>query len=147
MLKPVIDAKTRAILDSLTDKPPRSRLEPHRELIQELRRRGRTYRDIANILAEKCQVEVTASGVHDFLRRRSRDIRQPPKRRPGASPEVSRGVVAPEAQGERAARKKEPPIEEVRQRIAALKTRSVRARESAEPDSANRFPCAGDRCY
>jgi hypothetical protein len=42
-----MDAKTSAILDSLTDKPPRSRLEPHHELIQELRRRGRTYRDIA----------------------------------------------------------------------------------------------------
>lgn len=127
-----MDAKTSAILDSLTDKPPRSRLEPHHELIQELRRRGRTYRDIANILAEKCQVEVTASGVHDFLRRRSRSIRKLPKRRPGAGPEVSRGAVAPEARDERAARKKEPPIDEVRQRIAALKTRSARARESAE---------------
>jgi len=140
-----MDAKTRAILDSLTDKPLRSRLEPHRELIQELRRRGRTYRDIANILAEKCQVEVTASGVHDFLRRRSRTIRKQPKRRSAASPEVSRGALAPEARSERAARKKEPPIDEVRQRIAALKARSVRARESAEklrydPDESLRLP-------
>jgi hypothetical protein len=127
-----MDAKTRAILDSLTDKPPRSRLEPHRELILDLRRRGRTYRDIANILAEKCQVEVTASGVHDFLRRRSRSTRKLPKRRQGAGPEVSRGAVAPTARGERAPAKKEPPIDEVRQRIAALKTRSVLARESAE---------------
>jgi len=127
-----MDTKTRAILDSLPDKPPRSRLEPHRELIQELRRRGRTYRDIANILAEKCRVEVTASGVHDFLRRRSRTTKKPTKRRQGGVPEVSPRVVVPEARSKRAAGKKEPPIEEVRQRIAALKTRSVGARESAE---------------
>ena len=31
------------ILDSLPEKPARSRLEPYRELIEELRRRGRTF--------------------------------------------------------------------------------------------------------
>lgn len=66
-----MDAKFKAILDSLPDKPPRSRLEPYSELIEELRRRGRTYRDISDILAEKCGVQVTASGIHDFLRSRS----------------------------------------------------------------------------
>jgi hypothetical protein len=52
-----MDAKFREILDALPNKPPRSRLEPYRELIEELRRRGRTYVDIAGILAEKCQVQ------------------------------------------------------------------------------------------
>ena len=28
---------------------------------------GFTYRDIAEILAEKCAVQVTGSGVHDYL--------------------------------------------------------------------------------
>jgi hypothetical protein len=56
-----MDAKFREILDSLPNKPPRSRLEPYREFIEELRRRGRTYLDIAGILAEKCQVQVTAA--------------------------------------------------------------------------------------
>src|SRR2546426_10043291 len=72
-----MDTKFRQILDGLPDKPPRSRLEPCRELIRELRRRGRTYRDIAHILAEKCQIQVTASGVHDFVRKKSRDERKP----------------------------------------------------------------------
>jgi len=67
-----MDTKFKEILDGLPSKRPRSRLEPYRELIHALRRRGRTYRDIADILAEKCQVLVTASGVHDFLRTRSR---------------------------------------------------------------------------
>ena len=67
-----MDDSLKDILDALPAKAPRSRLEPYREFIQELRRRGRTYRDIAGILAEKCQVQVSASGVHDFVRIRSR---------------------------------------------------------------------------
>src|SRR6516162_4929908 len=46
-----MDRKFEDILDTLPEKPPRSRLEPYRELIGELRKRGRTYRDIAGILA------------------------------------------------------------------------------------------------
>jgi len=37
-----MDGKFQDILDSLHEKPPRSRLEPYRELIEELRRRERT---------------------------------------------------------------------------------------------------------
>ena len=49
------------ILDGIPEKPPRSSLEPYREFINELRRRGRTYREIAHILTEKCQLRVAAS--------------------------------------------------------------------------------------
>jgi hypothetical protein len=51
-------ARFKDIRDASPGKPPRSRLEPYRELIEELRRRGWTYRDIAHILAEKWQVQV-----------------------------------------------------------------------------------------
>jgi len=71
-LRLAMDAKFKEILDGRPSKRPRSRLEPYGELISELRRHGRTYRDIAHILAEKCQIQVTASGVHDFVRTRSR---------------------------------------------------------------------------
>jgi hypothetical protein len=64
-----------AILQGLPDKQPRSRLEPYRELIVELRSRKLTFQDIAVVLAEKCGVRVTGSGIHDFLRRRSRQTR------------------------------------------------------------------------
>jgi hypothetical protein len=43
------NAEMQAILDRLPPKPPRSKLEPHAELIQELRRRGRSYREISGI--------------------------------------------------------------------------------------------------
>lgn len=36
-----------AELSDLPPKPPRSKLEPHRELIRELRRKGRTYREVS----------------------------------------------------------------------------------------------------
>ena len=58
------------ILANLQDKAPRSRLEPYRELIMELRARKRTFQEIAAILGEKVDVHVTASGVHDYCRRR-----------------------------------------------------------------------------
>jgi hypothetical protein len=67
-----MDANLEDILDELPDKPPRSRLETYREFIEELRSKGRTYRNIAEILAEKCGVQVTGSGVHYFVRSRSR---------------------------------------------------------------------------
>ena len=67
-----MDDRFRDILDSLPPKPPRSRLEPYAELINELRHRGTTYRNTAKILAEECQLEVSASTVHDFVRVRSR---------------------------------------------------------------------------
>ena len=41
-----MDEKFEAILKSLADKPARSCLEPYRELIEELRNRGWTYREI-----------------------------------------------------------------------------------------------------
>ena len=45
------------ILDGLPPRPPRSRLDPHAILIEEMRRRGRTYKEIARVLAETCQVK------------------------------------------------------------------------------------------
>jgi hypothetical protein len=42
-----------AELSDLPPKPPRSKLEPHRELIRELRRKGRTYREVSRLFAER----------------------------------------------------------------------------------------------
>lgn len=60
------------ILNSVTKRPGRSRLEPFGELVDELRRRGLTYRDSAGILAEECQRQVSESAINDFVRVRSR---------------------------------------------------------------------------
>jgi hypothetical protein len=75
------DDKIREIIESLPEKRSRSRLEPYRQLIAELRRLRRTYREIAHVLAEKCQVPVSAAAVHNFvrlhLRRNPNPIRRP----------------------------------------------------------------------
>jgi hypothetical protein len=65
-----VNEQLQRVLDSLPEKPPRSRLEPYGKFIDELRHRGRTYRDIASIFAQQCSIQVTASGIHDFVQRR-----------------------------------------------------------------------------
>ena len=66
-----MDEVLQAILDSLPPKPPRSKLEPYVELIQELRRRGRSYREIAGILANRCGVNAGTHTVYNFVRVRA----------------------------------------------------------------------------
>jgi hypothetical protein len=61
-----------ADLADLPPKPPRSKLEPHRELIRELRRKGRTYRDIARIFRERLNLSVTPSTIHSFVKVRAK---------------------------------------------------------------------------
>jgi hypothetical protein len=67
-----VDSKFDAILNNLPAKQPRSRLEPYSELITEMRKRGRTYREIANVLKKACGLEVGASTVNDFVLARSK---------------------------------------------------------------------------
>ena len=118
-----MDDNFQDILDSLPEKSSRSRLEPYGRLIEELLRRGRPYREIARILAEKCQLQVSISTIHDFVRLRSRSKRNPPKRQ----------RVSPEARVEgktRASVEKQEIVDEVHQRITALKLRPVPAQTS-----------------
>lgn len=117
-----MDTKFREILDGLPDKPPRSRLEPYRELILELPRRSRTYRDIAHILAEKCQFQVTASGVHDFVRKRSLAKGKSTKR--AAIGSVKAAPTSPTVPPAR----KSAADDEVLRRIEALKARKHRTK-------------------
>jgi hypothetical protein len=72
-----------AILDRLPPKPPRSKLEPYAELIQELRKRGRSYRDIAGILAACCGVSAGAHTVYNFVRTRACEGTEPDGRNGG----------------------------------------------------------------
>jgi hypothetical protein len=106
----------RNILDSLPEKPPHSRLEPYGELIDGLRRRGRTYRDVVEILAEKCQLQVSISTLHDFLRARSRRNRNSTR----IAATIANAVPPRAAGGESV---QQPSEDEVRQRIAAFKAR------------------------
>ncbi len=55
-------------LASLPPKPLRSKLEPHRELIRELRRTGRTYREVSRLFAERLGLQVAPSTLHSFVK-------------------------------------------------------------------------------
>jgi hypothetical protein len=68
----IVDAKFEAILNNLPAKEPRSRLEPYSELIAEMRKRGRTYREIAHVLKKACGLKVGTSTVNDFVLARSK---------------------------------------------------------------------------
>jgi hypothetical protein len=119
MMDNSMDSEFRNILENLPEKPSRSRLEPYGELIDGLRRRGRTYRDVVEILAEKCQLQVSISTLHDFLRARSRRNRNSARRI--ATDAVIANPIRPRAAGGESAEK--PSEDEVRQRIAAFKAR------------------------
>lgn len=67
-----MDTKFDAILNNLPAKQPRSRLEPYSELITEMRKRGHTYREIANVLKKACGLKVGTSTVNDFVLARSK---------------------------------------------------------------------------
>jgi hypothetical protein len=75
----VMDDKFKAILESIPKKRERSKLEPFTELIKQLRRRGHTYREIARILAEKCNMVVASSTLFRFAATLAREERKYPK--------------------------------------------------------------------
>jgi hypothetical protein len=60
------------ILDSLPKATYRSKLEPHRELIRELRRKGRTYREVARLFDERLGRYVAPSTLHSFVKVRAK---------------------------------------------------------------------------
>jgi hypothetical protein len=60
------------ILDSLPEATYRSKLEPHRELIRELRRKGRTYREVARLFDERLGLYVAPSTLHSFVKVRAK---------------------------------------------------------------------------
>ena len=67
-----MDTRFEAILNSLPAKESRSRLEPHSELITEMRKRGHSYREITQVLKKACGLKVGTSTVNDFVLTRSK---------------------------------------------------------------------------
>jgi len=122
-----MDDKVNEILDRLPPKPPRSRLDPHAALIEELRRRGRTYREIARVLSEDCQVQSSPSNIYYFVRLRAREAKQAKARQAKqdqAGPFGSSKVASAQGTVRNTAAKGNLP-EDVAKRIAAFKQRKV----------------------
>ena len=62
-----MDPRFKTILNNLPARRPRSRLEPYHELILEMRKRGRSYREITHVLKQSCGLTVGTSTVNDFV--------------------------------------------------------------------------------
>lgn len=71
-----MDPTLLSLLETIPQKPPRSKLETHRELIRQLRRKGCTYRDIVRILHERIGLEVAVSTIHSFVKVRAKHRKQ-----------------------------------------------------------------------
>lgn len=76
-----MDESFQAILDGLPPKPGRSKLEPYLEFIRELRRRGRSYQEIAQILRDRCGVTTAVHTVYNFVRVREKPAKRVRARR------------------------------------------------------------------
>jgi hypothetical protein len=107
------------LLDELPDKPPRSKLEPHADVISALRRKRHTYREIAEFFREQLSITVSPSTIHDFVRvRRGRRKRNVGSAQDGV-PSDPKALHRPKATENPSAAD-----EGARQRIAALKRRT-----------------------
>jgi hypothetical protein len=112
-----MEQKYHDILSSVEAKQGRSPLETYGELVDTLRDQGLTCRDIAALLAEKCQFVTSKSSVSRFLLARAR-------RRRNAARKLSRKIPIP------ATSKPLPQYsaprwndDEIRQKIADVKAR------------------------
>lgn len=114
-----MENKFHDVLSSVNAKQGRSLLEPYGELVDTLRCQGFTCRDIAALLAERCQFVTSKSAVSRFLLARAR-------RRRNVARKLSRGVS-----GSTPATSKPLPQysaqrwndDEIRQKIADVKAR------------------------
>jgi hypothetical protein len=92
-------------------RPSRSKHEPHRELIRELRLKGRTYREVAKLFTERLGLYVAPSPLHSFVKARAKHR----KRAQFELPPLKLAVT-------------ESPVIE---RVAVLKANVVSARQAA----------------
>jgi len=115
-----MDDRFKAILDTLPEKRQRSKLEPYGDLIDALRRRGHTFREIAHILAEKCALIVVSTTVVRFVASRSKSKRRYSKcaereyelKNRNHRVKIQGIIVNPASAG---------PVDETRKRIESLK--------------------------
>jgi len=71
-----MNEELQSILDQMPAGPPRSKLEPYRDLIRNLRQKRKTYREIAAFLHQHCNVGVHYSTIYDFVHAPSRNPEQ-----------------------------------------------------------------------
>jgi hypothetical protein len=131
-----MDPTLLSLLETIPQKSPRSKLETHRELIRQLRRKGCTYRDIVRILHERVGLEVAVSTIHSFVKVRAKHRKQVQYELPPLEPQSP--VTArtnPEDGASRMAALKAKPVEQK----AKPKTLSLRRERTAEAHQSRRI--------
>jgi hypothetical protein len=126
----VNDNTIKAILQSLSPKPDRSKLEPYSKLILELHRRGRSYREIVQILSERCDFKTSRSTVNDFVRarlKRPQELRK--KQRIEIPAKSDHSGYMPAA---RRGNKESVANEQIQRRISDLKKRQAKNEAPAQ---------------
>ena len=106
-----MDPTLLSLLETIPQKPPRSKLETHRELIRQLRRKGCTYRDIVRILHERVGLEVAVSTIHSFVKVRAKHRKQVQYELPPLEPESKPITLSADDVAYRIAALKAKPIE------------------------------------
>ena len=124
-----MDDKVNEILARLPAKPPRSRLDPHATLIEEMRRRGRTFAEIAQVLAEECHVSSSPSNIHHFIKLRARTAKL--AKRASVRPDASSTATSPQVSPSRTLLQPSPSTDAAR-RIAELKQRKLSPAPASE---------------
>jgi hypothetical protein len=107
-----MDPTLLSLLDSIPQKSPRSKLETHRELIRQLRRKGCTYRDIVRILHERVGLDVAVSTIHSLIKVRAKHRKQVQYELPPLELESTRSRISPDVVASRVAALKAKPVEQ-----------------------------------
>ena len=123
-----MDSRFKDIMNGVDPKPGRSRLEPYGELVEALHSQGFTCRDIATLLAEKCQFQTSKTAVNNFVRAQARKRRNAVRKLSRQTPNPT--PVGPKLESERPTQG--PSEDEVRRRIAALKAHKPLAEAPAD---------------
>jgi hypothetical protein len=115
-----MDETVRAMLDALPSKRRSSKLDPYEAVIRALRRRGRTYREVASVLRQCYDLHVALSTVYHFVHERA-------QKKPAAARAHPRAPVvrASSRRHQVSARPASTVTEDVWTRIAAAKARGA----------------------
>jgi intein-encoded DNA endonuclease-like protein len=71
-----MDERIRKLLDNIPERQPKSRLEPHIDVIRELRRKRRSYTEIAKFFKEQLNIPVAPSTIFEFVKSRAHSTKK-----------------------------------------------------------------------
>lgn len=126
-----MDSKLQELLDQIPERAPRSKLEPHAEVIRELRKKRRTYQEIAAFFRAHLHLSVAPSTIHEFVKTRARQARNRMREQeelpPAPAREKGRESRSFAAENDASS----PTDSPVRERIRAVKNQSVVSEKAA----------------